>query len=510
MSSITEQEQKIKTLLLPHLDELVHLLAGAVENNVSAHEVEQGLWKHMLGFGRQALQVFFTECGPGDEGETVKLDDERTVKRLPKLHTRRYLTVFGEFSLPRFVYGSREGQKIEHIPLDARLQLPEHKFSCLLQDWNQRMATELPFGQVDENLFRLLDFHQSVDSLEKSNRFLAGHVAGFWEQVAQPPANEEGKFMVATADCKGVVMCSGELEADAQENAKQSGRPGNKKMALIGAAYTVNAYPRTPEQILAALFSDLRIVDDSSLPVRPKPLYKRVRGALLRNEQGKTDPQSDTIFSWLADEVKHRGLPTGKTLVLIMDGQESLWNAGVKHLPEDQFKVIEILDLIHATQYVWTATHLFYSKGSTEANCHAREQISRLLNNQVNQVIADWREKAKQEKFSASAHEKLEKVCGYFTNHAHRMRYKDYLEQGLPVASGVIEGACRNVVKDRMEHSGMRWTMKGANAMLELRSIKLSGLWDEFMQAWREQEVQRCYPSAKAANDEKFAILKQA
>ena len=66
MSSITEQEQKIKTLLLPHLDELSHLLASAVEDGVSAHEVEQGLWKQMLSFGHQPLGVFFTQCGVGD------------------------------------------------------------------------------------------------------------------------------------------------------------------------------------------------------------------------------------------------------------------------------------------------------------------------------------------------------------------------------------------------------------------------------------------------------------
>ena len=124
--------------------------------------------------------------------------------------------------------------------------------------------------------------------------------------------------------------------------------------------------------------------------------------------------------------------------------------------------------------------------------------------------MADWREKAKQENFSAVDNETLEKVCGYFTNHAHRMRYKDYLAEGLPVASGVIEGACRNVVKDRMEHSGMRWTMKGAHAMLGLRSIRLSGLWDEFMQYWRKEEGRRCYPGMEAANDERFATVRLA
>ena len=510
MSSIAEQKYKIKQQLLKNLDAVSSFIADGIDNAASAHEIEEGLWKEMMRFGHQAFQVFFNQCGSGDEGDTLALDDGRTLKRLATLHVRPYLTVFGEYSLPRFVYGSREGQKIEHVPLDARLQLPEHKFSYLLQDWNQRLSTELPFGKVNDSLSRIVGFQQSVDSLEQSGRRLSEAAEGFWEQAEQPEAQQEGELMVVTADGKGVVMRSGELAENTAKRSTASGRRGNKKMALIGAAYTVDPFPRSPDQIMAALFSDLRLVDDDSLATRPKPMYKRVRGALLRNEHDKTDPQSEAIFSWLSEEVKQRGLPKQKTLVLIMDGQESLWNSGVEHLPENTFRVIEILDLIHATEYVWKATHLFYPKKRSQANFHAREQIRRLLNNQVNSVMADWREKAKQENFSAADNEALEKICGYFTNHAHRMRYKDYLAQGLPVASGVIEGACRNVVKDRMEHSGMRWTMKGAHAMLGLRSIRLSGLWDEFMQYWRKEEGLRRYSGMNAANDERFVTVRLA
>ena len=85
------------------------------------------------------------------------------------------------------------------------------------------------------------------------------------------------------------------------------------------------------------------------------------------------------------------------------------------------------------------------------------------------------------------------------------MAYKDYLARGYPIASGVIEGACRNVVKDRMERSGMRWVMQGAHAMLSLRSIHLSGLWDEFIQFRIGRETQRLYPR-EAANDEFMSI----
>lgn len=520
MSSITEHRQKIKSHLMSKIDALSDFLASAIEEGQTADAVEQDLWDWSLQFGRKSLGLFFKYSGTGDEGEVVELADGREVKRFPALHTRPYLTVFGEYELPRYVYGSRAGQKIDYVPFDARLQLPERKFSYLLQDWNQGMAVDLPFGQVSGHLNRMLGLSQSVNSLEQSNRQLAGAVGAFWsqeikdvtaERQAQPTAeaddSQSAKITVVSADGKGVIMRSSELETKSAEASQSSGRPGNKKMALIGSVYHIDAYRRTPKQMLGALFADQRSGNEKLSLVRPKPLHKWVRGALLRNDQDKTDPQSDEIFSWLADEAKQRQPVCSKDgrrpVVLLMDGQTSLWNSGEKHLPEATFAVTEILDLIHATEYVWKATHLFYPKKSTQAATHAREQIDKLLNNQVNTVIDEWRAMATKEAFTPAQQDALETVCGYFTNHAHRMRYKDYLEKGYPVASGVIEGACRNVVKDRMEHSGMRWTMTGAHAMLELRSIQLSGLWDKFIQDWKQRENQRLYPR-NAANDGAF------
>ena len=85
--------------------------------------------------------------------------------------------------------------------------------------------------------------------------------------------------------------------------------------------------------------------------------------------------------------------------------------------------------------------------------------------------------------------EKLAKLCGYLENNAHRMRYDEYLAAGYPIASGVIEGACRHFVKDRMERSGMRWRIESAQAMLAVRSIYLNGDWDDFMTYRIEKET---------------------
>src|SRR5436305_6305060 len=75
-----------------------------------------------------------------------------------------------------------------------------------------------------------------------------------------------------------------------------------------------------------------------------------------------------------------------------------------------------------------------------------------------------------------------------------RMRYNEYLAAGYPIASGAIEGACRHLVKDRMERAGMHWVVEGAQAMLDVRSVYISGLWDEYQEYRIDRETSRLYP----------------
>ena len=96
--------------------------------------------------------------------------------------------------------------------------------------------------------------------------------------------------------------------------------------------------------------------------------------------------------------------------------------------------------------------------------------------------------------------QRLRTACGYLKKNEHRMKYDDNLKAGYPVATGVIEGACRHVIKDRMERAGMRWKIPGAQAMLHLRTIYTNGDWDEF-QAFRiVEETKRLYPNNQAIN----------
>jgi hypothetical protein len=198
-------------------------------------------------------------------------------------------------------------------------------------------------------------------------------------------------------------------------------------------------------------------------------------------------------------EVKLRTAIAKQPILLLMDGQEALWNAGLKHLPE-QLNVTEILDLIHVASYLWKAAHLFHPQGSSAASGFVKQRMEQLLHGKVNAVIRGLRWMGTHHGLTTKRAETLATVCGYFESNAHRMAYDDYLAAGYPIASGVIEGACRHVVKDRMERSGMRWVLKGAHSMLGVRCIYLSGLWEEFMQFHIDHEGQRLY-SRFAAND---------
>ncbi|NNF96963.1 MAG: ISKra4 family transposase, partial [Halobacteria archaeon] len=482
--------------LLNKAREMFTFIEDAHRSGLAAHEVEEALFRQVIEMGYRAMGMFFVLCGDGDEGAEIILADGQPVRRLEKLHKREYLSVFGLYELLRVVYGSREGQKIEQVPLDAKLKLPASKFSYLLQDWDQSLIVETPYAKVSETIAKILGLTQSVNSLERINRKMSEAVSAYWDEQPVPPAEEEGALMVCSADGKGVPL-RGQGEASTKKDSnplsapKKEEKSGQKKVSLVGATYTVDPYKRTPEEVLQALFSDSQQSCEPP-PSRPKPLFKHVRASLLRDAADTSKPSYDEIFDWLAQEVGNRNPDGCKPVVFIMDGQESLWNAAQGYLPD--ITLIEILDLLHVCLYVWNAAHLFFKKKSKAASGFAKENILRILSGDVNRVIRGLRWKGTHEKLSKKRLEKLEKICGYFENNRHRMAYNEYLEAGYPIASGVIEGACRHVVKDRMERSGMRWILDGAHAMLGLRCIHLSGCWDEFTRFRIKRETERLYP----------------
>lgn len=271
-------------------------------------------------------------------------------------------------------------------------------------------------------------------------------------------------------------------------------------MALVGATYTVDRFPRTAQEVVDALFRKPRRPPPRD---RPVPRHKRVRASLERDEVDRSEPANDEIFGWMSLEAEQRN-PDGKQpLVLLMDGQVALWEAASEHLPEE---AVQILDLLHVTPRLWRAAYLFHPEGSAGAARFVRQRVQRILNGEVRSVITGLRRMATVSGLRGRKRKQLERICHYFENNQHRMRYHEYLAAGYPIATGVIEGACRHLVKDRLERAGMKWVMEGAQAMLDLRSIHLGDQWNEF-QAFRiRKENERLYPRAVLTEAKEWRI----
>jgi hypothetical protein len=463
---------------------LQQLVQGAALEGRPVHEVELDVWRHLLHLGRELLGQFFDLHGNGDMGETLTLPSGEHCQRLEELHERRYLSIFGGFRLCRVVYGSREKQKIEFVPLDNRLQLPDSDFSFLLQDWDQSFCVEQAFGQTNSTVARILGLKQSVDSLEHMNQEMAKEVTTFMLNRPQPEA--EGELVVASADQKGIVMRRVAHEAAPKAHRSKGDKASKKRMATVATVYTVDRYRRTPEQIVAALFRD------EPKPVRderPKARHKEVWASLPRVQV--PDSGIGSAFAWMVGELYLRGRARDKPLIFLSDGQEALWEARAEFLPE---RAVNILDLLHVTPRLWKAAHVFHKESSQDAEDFVRARLLRVLQGKAAGVIRGLREMATKHGLSGAKKKTLGTVCGYLQANLERMRYDEYLEAGYPIASGVVEGACRHLVKDRMERAGMHWTIPGAQAMLDVRSIHVSDLWDEYQKYRITHELERLYP----------------
>lgn len=487
------------------LKELQAGLHHAAREGTAIHEVEKAVWDQLLRLGRQLLGQFLKLHGTGDMGETVTLPDGRLCKRLKKPHSRRYVSIFGEFKVQRMAYGSREGQKIEFVPLDNRLQLPESDFSYLLQEWDQDLCVEEAYEKANRTVARMLRLKQSVDSLERMSVQMAKRVEDFRLERPLPPEEEEGEVLVSSADGKGLVMRRQKGERRPPAHRTKGEKASRKEMAIVGAVYTVDRHQRSAEEVVAALFDEPdRPGASRPKASRPKPCHKQTMASLTRSDALGTHSGIEQTYTWMLEETWKRNRGHKKEMVHLCDGQEALWEARRQYLPKRN--ATDILDLLHVTPRLWQAAHLFHAEKSKQAEEFVRQRILKVLQGKAEGVIRGLSQMGTKRKLASHKKATLTKLCAYLRNNLERMRYDKYLAKGYPIASGVIEGACRHLVKDRMERAGMHWTRAGAQAMLDLRSIHISGAWDEYQTYRIECEQKKMYPWRGLVDGRKYRL----
>jgi len=435
-----------------------------------AWTVEREVFRGLLALGLRMMAIWFEKKMGEDVGPAIGTAAGETLAR-EALKSRRYIMVFGELALPRWYYHGDEGPGI--YPLDEAANLPETTYSYFVQDLLGQRVTGMTYDEAAATFEKLFSFRPPKHTVEEMAPAAAAHADAYYETLGVPPPETEAELSVIALDGKGVPLVK-EQPAEHKVRLGRGEKLSHKKEAMVSAVYSIATQRRTADDVL-------REVCDKETPLkRPKPQNKHLRATL----DGK-----ENAITWARDEAKRRDPGGFKKLLCLMDGSVGLWTLALAILAGAQF----ILDFFHVSEYLWKAAYVFHPEGSPEAHAFVRHYLRMLLEGKVGYVIGALRQRlTKHEKTLDAVQRKiLQTTINYYDRYREYMRYDEYLAAGYPIGSGAVEGACRHLVKDRMEGSGMRWTIPGAEAVLKIRAVQLNGDWDPFWQFHMKQEARR-------------------
>jgi hypothetical protein len=466
---------------------LLEIVTGPASRQQSVAEVELAIFRQLLKLGATLLGLFFVARGAVKPAGPV-LSEAGTELRYHDRRRTSYFSIFGKLAVWRHAF-TAPGQPVV-CPLDAALSLPERCYSDVLREWATYGAADGAYRESQTLLERVLGLRLSVQAIETAMAEDAADVAAF---LAKPPAADPsapGSLLVVQADGKGVPMVPAETGAPVgrREVRRKRGQPrGIMREAIVTAVYTLAPTPRRPTDVLATLLP--LDPDGASAPPeradRARPVGKELRATL----DGKT-----AALTRLAARAAQYDGPQIEQRVALTDGADALQRALRTALPDTPL----VLDIIHALEHLWEAATGLLGERHPERTAWVRDRLALLLEGHVLDVVADLRTRAERPDTPASARALLARTAGYYERNAPHMRYDAYLASGWPIGTGVVEGACRHLVKDRLEQAGMRWTRRGAQALLNLRAVRLNGQWDAYWRFHRQQQHRRRYPFTSA------------
>ena len=450
------------------------------------HQIERQQELKGRDLQRLLLQAHIQQRGNGDVGPALRVTEQSTFLYTHRRLQRRTLkTIFGPIHIDRIGYG-RDGVGSIH-PLDETMQLPGRSFSYELQKRLVKAAVQGPFRESTERMQDLTGMSVPIRSLEEIIQDAAQDFHAFYIERSPEPWQQTASILVAAVDCKGIPMVKA---GNSQRSVRliKGQKANRKKMATVAAVFTRAPWVRTPEQVVESLFrTDPKKVIETGPLCPPRPEHKRVWASLVK---GKT-----SVIEEVVQEIQRRDPENHKIHVALTDGERALQILVSKKL--EKLKVTLILDLLHVLEKVWKAAHVFHPEDSPDAELYARLMSLRILEGNVGQVIKGLRQTVTKRKLFGAKRKTLLGVADYFHRNRHRMRYDQYLAQGLPIATGSVEGACKNLIKDRMERSGMRWTESMAEAIVKLRALYLSGDFDSYWAFHILRDQERLYPTGR-------------
>jgi len=411
-------------------------------------------------------------------------------------HARALTTVFGEVTVTRLAYRARGLANLH--PADAQLNLPVEKHSHGLRRLAAVEAARGSFDDAAAAIGRGTGVGLGKRQTEQLAAAAAADFAAFYDQRRPTPENPsdtddpgkasdtddtdaEDPVLVLSYDGKGVVMRPDALRpatAKAAESAttklktrlSKGEKPHRKRLATVGAVYHAAPAARTPADILTR----------SDDPSHPKP---RPPAATNKWLTASVTDDAATVIATVFDEAERRDPAHQRSWVVLVDGNKhQIDRTHAEAHTRGITDITIIVDFVHVLEYLWKAAWCFHPEADPAAEDWVRDKATAVLNGNASQVATGIRRLATRRGLTASQRASADDAARYLTAKAPYLDYPTALQAGWPIATGVIEGACRHLVKDRMDLTGARWGLDGAEAILKLRALHSNG---DFEQYWR-------------------------
>jgi hypothetical protein len=463
-------------------DQILDSLHAQATAESTAYQVERDLFARLLALGRLLLEIFFAHCARRS-AQQDRVGDEGRELRLHSWKARRYISVFGETQIER-PYFWRRGQAGQ-FPMDEALSLPDDIYSDVLREQADLLSGTMAYGQASAVIEKLLGRSLSPSVLRRLVERDGREVCAFYADRPPPKQSLEGEVLVAEADGKGVPMRPSREGPTVERSPVRLGRGQKrtkKKEAVVTSLYTTDRRIRTAEEVLDSFFRPPDATPDASSKADPQNGGSQ-NGGSQNKKVWATLEGKEVAFERLADRVRCRDGPHITDRVALSDGCRALQDRFREQFPRFEL----VLDFVHVSEYLWKASNALFEEGEKERLNWVIERSRELLTGEHEAVLARLRHA------STRSDDACSQTARYFERNAERMDYARYLARGWPIATGVIEGACRHLVKDRCETSGMRWRPDGAEQVLGLRSVWTNGDWDAYHRHRREQRHHRLY-----------------
>lgn len=472
-------------------ESIIALLRSGEAGRMTHSDLENLLRERGNNLLRKLLQAHVDSRGPSPAAGKVRGADgvERTRERS---HVRGLSTIFGDIRVKRLGYGA-EGADSLH-PLDAELNLPREQYSFGLR---HIAALEVSKGSFDEAVASV-NRHTGAEvgkrQVEELARRAAQDFDTFYLQRAASAEDSTPSVLAISADGKGVVMLRNDLREATRKAAEKRPRKldkrltkgekrNRKRMATVAAVYAVAPNVRQPDDVMRVLAPR----NERETRKRPRPQDKRVWASLAK------DPEEVLVEAFA--EAERRDPSHRKSWVALVDGNSTQLEILQKLAARHRVELPIVLDFIHVCEYVWKASLVFYADTDPKRETWVEDRLRRILCGEASLVAGGMRRSATRRKLKKKRRKNVDRCADYLLNHTPYLRYHEYLAAGLPIATGVIEGACRHLVADRMDLTGARWSLAGAEAVLRLRALRSSGDFEQYWRFHEQHEYERNHTS---------------